>query len=44
MFLMPPVFLPLGSSHSMFGAEGVCPEKGRHPIRNALKEREDWFK
>ncbi len=23
-------------------AEGVCSEKGRHPIRNALKKREDW--
>jgi len=41
MFLRPPIFLPLGNSHSMFGAEGVCSEKGRHQILNVLIAREN---
>ncbi len=37
-FLRPPV--SFSENHSLYGAEGVCFEKGSHPILNALKERE----
>jgi hypothetical protein len=27
----------------MFGAEGVCSEKGRHPIQNVLRESKQFI-
>ena len=38
------VFLPLGSSHSMFGAEGGLLRKRETSDLNVLINREDWIK